>query len=47
MSEEKILAWHFTEGKTLRGGQPLPFSFPSRVLNGRICWMDAAFAALN
>ena len=23
MSEEKILAWHFTEGTTLRGGQPL------------------------
>ena len=23
MSEEKILAWHFTEGATLRGGQPL------------------------
>ena len=23
MSEEKILAWHFTEGAILRGGQPL------------------------
>lgn len=23
MSEEKILAWHFTEGTTLRDGQPL------------------------
>ena len=23
MTEEKILAWHFTEGRTLRDGQPL------------------------